>query len=91
MEDPTELICTRLIDMKVMHPDQVTLTCHECGLPVGVYPSGQKALKRYPKMEITCAKCAEMTPQRLVEDAFPAGSIEEIIQETRDSKPVGKA
>lgn len=85
---PTDLICNRLADMTKMHPEQIVRLCHKCNQQVGVYPSGQRALKLFPRMKITCVTCIEMTPRELVEDAFPAGSADEIIQETRESYDV---
>jgi hypothetical protein len=87
-DDPQLLICNRLTDMTNMHPQQDdTHKCGKCGHPVGIYPSGQKALKRWPKMAIRCVPCAAATVQP-TDINVPAGSVEEILQEARDSKPV---
>lgn len=85
---PTDLICTRIADMFVMHPEQIERQCHKCGHAVGVYPTGQRAMANYPKMKITCSVCMQMTPLELVTETFPAGSMEEIIREKHESKRV---
>lgn len=78
------LICTRLKDMWKVHPDQVASRCSKCGETVGVYPSGQSALKQHPKMAIVCAVCAAKDI-RPGDEAEPAGSWDEVAQEMRDS------
>lgn len=57
MNFPPYLICMRRADMKYTHPDQVARLCSECGEEVGVYPSGQEAMKKYPKMAVICHVC----------------------------------
>lgn len=54
---PMELIVMRLADMKLVHPDQVTATCHGCGHVVAVYPSGQQVMKQHPDTRLTCQIC----------------------------------
>src|SRR5262245_41779649 len=57
--EPVRLICMRLTDMQLTHPEQVTHLCPRCGASVGIYPSGQRVLKTYPgNVEIMCQKCA---------------------------------
>lgn len=85
---PQGLVCTRLADMTVMHPLQIEKTCHKCGHTVGVYPSGQDALKRWPNMEITCSVC---DPPWSMKDIRPAASFETIRKEKDESVSVGKA
>lgn len=75
--------------MTVMHPKQVEKICSECGRVVGVYPTGQQMIERYPDMKIKCSVCAMIDLDGI--EAIPAGPIEEIVQEIKDSKPVGKA
>lgn len=87
---PNALVCTRLVDMHVVHPDQIERPCSKCGKLVGVYPTGQRALERYPKMKIICAPCTAHVPYADIQ-AQSAGDISEILQEMRDSTPVGKA
>lgn len=85
---PMQLGCTRLADMTMMHPDQVEMECHNCHHKIGVYPSGQRALKRWPKMKPICINCV-MLDRSLVQEFRPAAvSIDELLQETRESKPV---
>ena len=61
------LITMRLTDMHRVHPDQITGKCADCGHTVGIYPSGQNALKEYPDLKIVCQVCrpggrAELVP-----------------------------
>jgi hypothetical protein len=82
------LVCNRLTDMTQIHPRQDdTHKCGKCEHPVGIYPSGQKALKRWPKMVIRCVRCA-MIDTLPTDINIPAASREEILQEVRDSRPV---
>lgn len=81
------LVCTRLADMHKVHPSQDNShVCSQCGQRVGVYPSGQRAIKGQPDIAIWCAQCAaaEIDPDDKVN---PAGSILEIIKEIEDSVP----
>jgi hypothetical protein len=91
MTEPSVLVCTRTKDMTVMHPDQAWELCSKCQHAVGVYPSGQRAMKEHPEMKIVCSVC--VNPFNLPPDAeiISAGTLGEMIQEKRDSKPVGKA
>ncbi len=90
MKKPNALICTRLVDMVKMHPHQDnSRACNRCRQKVGIYPTGQRALRLYPKIEILCISCA--VAEKNVEVVnVPAGTIEEIRQEFRESKPVVK-
>jgi hypothetical protein len=94
-DEPMALVCMRLSDMHVMHPDQSWELCSKCQHTVGVYPTGQRALAKYPNMKIICQRCTSMEVQPggdiVSVEAIPAGSIEEIIQEKHESVPVGKA
>lgn len=47
----------RLADMHRVHPNQITSKCARCKEDVGIYPSGQLAMKKYPDLEIVCAVC----------------------------------
>ena len=53
----TVLIVMRLADMKRVHPEQIERTCSKCGHVVAVYPSGQKAMKDYPDIQLICQVC----------------------------------
>jgi hypothetical protein len=77
------LVTMRLSDMVKVHPGQVTKTCALCGEPVGVYPSGQKALRAHPEAEIVCQVCVDPSAANA-----PAAPIAEILQEMRDSTSV---
>jgi hypothetical protein len=88
---PIRLVCMRLVDMRKAHPEQVTRECALCREPVGVYPSGQKALRLTPgQIEIVCQVCAAKSfgPEDTHKPAAPFG---EILQEIRDSTPVKRA
>ena len=69
------LLCMRLDDMLWVHPQMdSTRVCSQCGTCVGIYPSGQKILKRYRKVKIVCHVCREPD----LSTALPApGAIEE--------------
>jgi hypothetical protein len=87
MEEPSALVVMRLDQMHRVHPDQdSSKVCSVCGEPVGIYPSGQTALRAHPNIKIICFECTRK--QEDIENpplAIPAGSIEEIAQEIRDS------
>jgi hypothetical protein len=94
-DEPMTLVCMRLCDMHVMHPEQIHELCSKCQHVVGVYPSGQRAMLKHPEMKILCAICANLNVlpggDEVSIECIPAGSIEEIIQEKRESFPVEKA
>lgn len=54
-----DLIVMRLVDMKRVHPDQITAQCSKCGEAVGVYPSGQKVMREMPDIELICQVCKQ--------------------------------
>ena len=57
------LIVMRLADMHRVHPRQDnSRTCPRCGERVGIYPSGQKALRRVRGLTIICEKCHATRP-----------------------------
>ena len=88
---PIRLVTMRLVDMHKVHPEQVVMDCAFCGEKVGVYPSGQKALRLAPgPNEIICQVCAAQKVDKN-DTAKPAGPIAEIVQEMRDSTPVKRA
>lgn len=51
------LLCMRLADMHVVHPDQIITICSSCGEEVGVYPSGQKVMREVPRVKVLCQVC----------------------------------
>ncbi len=51
------LIVMRLANMSRVHPRQIKATCERCGHTVGIYPSGQEAIRRYPIIELVCDHC----------------------------------
>jgi hypothetical protein len=89
MGDPPQmLVCNRLTDMFKVHPQQDnTHKCSKCETRVGIYPSGQKALTRWPNMAIVCVPCA-VADSKPDDKNLPAGTVEEILQEARESKPM---
>lgn len=55
------LLVMRLTDMLRVHPAMdTTHLCSKCGEPVGIYPSGQRVLQRYRRVEIVCNHCHEL-------------------------------
>lgn len=51
------LVVMRLVDMHRVHPRQIERPCAKCGEVVGIYPSGQAAIRREPDIEIVCNHC----------------------------------
>jgi hypothetical protein len=85
-----ELVVMRLINMTVVHPQQDnSRRCSKCLHQVGIYPSGQAALRRYPDMPIVCTECT--TPEVFDTMEPAARSREEFNQEHSDSVPVKHA
>ena len=73
----------RLKDMWKVHPNQdSSRVCSKCGEAVGIYPSGQRVLQENPQAKIICAPCAKPQPS---DESYPAGSLDEIRREMRDS------
>lgn len=89
MSQDIALVAMRLIDMIRMHPRQDNShVCSKCGERVGIYPSGQNALRHNHGIKIICARCIDIKPD---DDNRPAAPIAEIAQEAKDSFDVGKA
>ena len=85
------LVVMRLIDMHKMHPQQdSSKVCALCGERVGIYPSGQTALRADPTIEIACSVCAKKDFDRFEDIAIPAADSTTILQEVRDSVGVKK-
>lgn len=51
------LLVMRLANMRRVHPKQIQAICSQCKEPVGIYPSGQQALARFPNIPIICFEC----------------------------------
>ena len=84
MSQVATLVCMRLKDMQRVHPYQDNShVCSKCGERVGIYPSGQSALKGNPAMPIICAICVQEGPRG---ENRPAAPWSEIVQELCDSK-----
>ena len=84
--NPDALVAMRLIDMVKVHPAQDnTRVCGTCGQRVGIYPSGQRALRDHPGMAIVCQVCALKQPP---DEGVPAAPWPEIAEEARQSLPV---
>lgn len=75
------LITMRLADMKRVHPRMTTGKCGRCGEVVGIYPSGQEAMKKWGGMEIVCTVCRPIGGGEFL----APGSIEEA-WESEDNK-----
>jgi ribosomal protein L40E len=89
-KSPTALVATRLADMRYRHPHQVDdHVCSKCGEKVGIYPSGQAALKAHPNAVVICAQCALADPDEKA-DHRPAAGLEVIEKEMRESRAVAK-
>jgi hypothetical protein len=89
VSEPVRLVTMRLVDMHKVHPQQDnTRVCALCGETVGLYPSGQKALREHPKAKIICQVCAGQIPLNKRDINAPAASWAEIVQEMRDSTSV---
>jgi hypothetical protein len=83
------LVCMRLADMHRIHPSQDNShVCSDCGQRVGLYPSGQKAVRDNPGITIVCHVCAINDE---ADEVLSAAPLDEIAQEMRDSKDVSKA
>ena len=88
-----KLVANRLAQMFRVHPQQDnSKVCSECKERVGVYPTGQRALKKNPNITIICSVCAmkEHDAGERPTEIRPAGSWSEVLQEMRDSKDVGR-
>jgi hypothetical protein len=84
-----ELVAMRLANMARVHPAQDnSRACSKCGRQVGIYPSGQRALRHNPKIKIVCEVCALAGPPFDV--SISAAPWPEIAQEKRDSVDVSK-
>ena len=79
MAHPTTLICMRLADMRNQHPKMTTALCAQCRDVVGIYPSGQKILERYPTTLIKCQICEPPSPTSVL----APGAIQESFESTR--------
>jgi hypothetical protein len=80
------LVAMRLKDMHKVHPDQDNShICLKCGETVGLYPSGQMALKANPGTGIMCVACAAL--QIDDEDEMrPAGTWADVAREIDESR-----
>jgi hypothetical protein len=88
---PDALVTMRIADMSRMHPAQDdSHVCAECGHGVGVYPSGQAALRKWPRMKVICSICAFNRPGHEIEN-MAAADFDTIMQESRDSVDVGRS
>ena len=76
------LLVMRLDEMERVHPKQDnSRVCGTCGKQVGIYPSGQEILKKYPTLEIICNVCAALGPP--VAQIPVPGALDEIGQSVR--------
>lgn len=57
--DNMVLVSMRVVDMREVHPQQDNShKCGQCGQRVGLYPSSQRMLRRFPGLKIKCGRCA---------------------------------
>lgn len=50
----------RLADMHRIHPDQISDHCANCGHEVGIYPSGQRIMRKAKEdIQILCQVCMQ--------------------------------
>jgi hypothetical protein len=57
-----DLIVMRLANMHRVHPRQDnTRVCGLCNEQVGIYPSGQRALREYEGLRIVCDECRDQS------------------------------
>jgi hypothetical protein len=87
---PVGLVANRLADMSMWHPQQDnSRVCSRCGEKVGLYPSGQDALRHNYRLPIICLPCAinEYSVDDDPPDIEPAASVDQIVAEIRESKP----
>ena len=53
------LVVMRAANMTKVHPQtDWTHQCERCHQPVGIFPSGQRLLRKQPNVEIVCDGCA---------------------------------
>jgi hypothetical protein len=77
------LVVMRLADMGRVHPGQDnSRVCSKCGERVGIYPSGQRALRNFPAMPVVCFVCAQGVKGAR---SFPAAPWDEIKREVAAS------
>ena len=91
-KEPKSLIVMRLADAHKYHPNQIIRKCQGgCNEPVIIYPSGQVAMKKFPNMKIICTHCTDWGKALDQSNTMiPAGSIDVIEQEKKDSFNVKK-
>lgn len=80
-----KLLVMRLADMHRVHPQQDdSRVCSQCQHPVGIYPSGQAALKRDPELLIVCSVCSEKEPPEF--RLLAPGALTEPFESTKKTK-----
>jgi hypothetical protein len=83
---PDALVAMRLVNMRKVHPAQDnSRVCSRCGSRVGIYPSGQRALRQYPGLPVICLQCSVKGAPP--DEVAPAASAAEVVQEARESVP----
>ena len=50
------LVVMRRSNMTLVHPEMIISNCHRCREPVGVYPSGQRIVRKFD-VELVCEVC----------------------------------
>jgi hypothetical protein len=70
------LIVMRLVDMARVHPHQITGHCARCGHEVGIFPSGQQAMREHLGIEVVCHRCKLPGPEAVLVPAAAAEPFE---------------
>lgn len=73
------LICMRLADMDVVHPNMTVRTCSKCGHEVGVYPSSMRAIEDHggePRATLMCYVCKPVSRPT----PLPPGGLHEVFE-----------
>jgi hypothetical protein len=77
------LLVMRYKDMGRIHPKQDnSKTCSKCGLQVGIFPTGQIYLRKFPKAKIICSVCVDNTY-----DGRTVAPHADMIREARETRP----
>ncbi len=73
------LVVMRLEDMFRVHPQMDSShVCSKCLEPVGIYPYGQKLLKRYKDLKIVCNICSVPMPNPILAPGAVAEAFESV-------------
>lgn len=86
MSERPMLVVMRLASMYKVHPrTDFSHNCERCKKAVGIYPSGQQAMRDHPGIEIVCHVCAEQDRGAIIL-AEPLPGVEQERRESVDAK-----